>query len=754
MTGATIGRYRCLAKLGEGGMGEVYVAHDAMLDRKVAVKVIVPADEANSASHKRLLREAKLAASLNHPFVCRVYEVGIQDGRPFVAMEFIEGRTLEARLHDSSLPFNEALQMFTEIAEAVQYAHDHNLIHRDLKPANIMIASDGHVRVLDFGIAKQLRTDSDATETSSSLFGQLVGTLKYMSPEQISGLWLDHRSDIFSLGVILFEMLTGVHPFSRNSPMATAMAILKDEPLPLHRFVTAPPAYLEAALARMLTKAVVHRFTSVREVLRALHEGEAVARSSDGILPGASLVVKHSVSGGYTIAVMPFVNMSRDLEQEFFSDGVTEDLIRKLSQLRGTKVLARTSMMRYKGSDKPIAEIGHELGVAYILEGSVRQSGSKLRVNAGLIEVATETYVWSEVYDRDITDILAIQSDVAARIAQALQMTLSGTDRFERDTSGKVESYQSFLKGMYLLNKLTPDAIDKGIRFFEEALRIDPTNARAYAGIAYANCMIGHFDYNPANQAFERAKIAALRAAEYNSRMSETHICMGLTQMFHDWDWAGAEHSFRKALQLNSNSADAHLYYSWCLAIMQEIPRAVLEARYALDLDPLSPTAQTNLAGWLVNQSLFDEAIGVLEKALDLNPQYVHAYTILGHAYVGVGNYERAMSYFDKFAWRMTLKAIGMAALGKDDEALAIVESELKSETHRLRPSEIALVLIMTGRRDEGEQWLTRALRERDYMLGFLMSCEWAPYRNDPLLIEHLKQMGIGRKSLFSGHSA
>ncbi|HEX4229898.1 MAG TPA: protein kinase [Bryobacteraceae bacterium] len=732
MTGEFIGRYALLPKIGQGGMGEVYLAQDTVLERKVAIKLLSNVDEADPVARRRFLREAKAAASLDHPFICKVYEAGEFQGRVFIAMEFVDGETLEARLMRERPRIGEAIHIFKEIAEALSTAHLSGLIHRDLKPSNIMIGASGHVKVLDFGLAQRILNSADQTLTAGSM---MAGTLAYMSPEQVSGKLLDQRSDIFSLGVIWYEMLTGMHPFRRPTPLQTAMAILNEEPTPANHYLSGVPSNVHLALSRMLTKTVEDRYAHVDEILQDLREENALT-----VTPS-----EHARSGLVSIAVLPFVNMTSDPEQEYFSDGMTEDIIREVSRIPGVKVLARTSIMRFRNSQKETAQIGQELGVTNLLEGSVRRSGNRVRISTALVDVETTMQTWSDVYDRDLTDVLKIQSEVSSQIANALSMTLTNTpSRSARQRAFNIDAYQSYLKGMYLLNKLAPDSVEKSIRFFEEALTFDAADARAYAGISYANCMLGHFDFVPPRIAFPRAKAAALRAFELDPRLVETHICMGLTQMFHDWDWAGAKTSFRQALALNANSADAHLYYSWCLLMTQEIEIAVEEARHALDLDPLSPTARTNLAHCLADAGQFEESMALSLRTIELDPYYGPAYVILGFALLGAGHREQAFEYLERWSWRKTIKGLSYGFAGRKQEALATIDELLSPDSQEpVRPSEIGLIYFMAGDLDSARVWFDRAFEEHDYMLLLHTCGRWLPNREHELLTSQLERMGI-----------
>ena len=380
-----------------------------------------------------------------------------------------------------------------------------------------------------------------------------------------------------------------------------------------------------------------------------------------------------------------------------------------------------------------------------LLEGSVRRSGNRVRISAALVDVETTMQTWSDVYDRDLTDVLKIQSEVSCQIAKALSMTLSSSpSRSSRRRSFNIDAYQSYLKGMYLLNKLAPDSVEKSIRFFEEALTFDPADARAYAGISYANCMLGHFDFVPPRIAFPRAKAAALRAFELDPSLVETQICMGLTQMFHDWDWSGAKKSFRQALALNANSADAHLYYSWCLLMTQEIEEAVEEARYALDLDPLSPTARTNLAHCLADAAQFEESIALSLRTIELDPYYGPAYVILGFALLGSGQRQQAFEHLEKWSWRKTIKGLSYGFAGRKQEAINVINELLHPDSKEpVRPSEIGLIYFMAGDLENARQWFDRAYEEHDYMVALHTCGRWLPNREHELLTYQLKRMGL-----------
>ena len=738
MIGKTFSHYTILRKLGQGGMGLVYLAHDTWLDRRVALKSLPEVAQRDPVARERFIREARSAAAIDHPYVCKIYEAGEFEGEAFIAMEFVEGDTLEYRLRAGPLPWTAAVGLAVEIAEALSRAHEKGVIHRDLKPSNVMLMADGHAKVLDFGLAKRVASDDQETVTGSALTqaGTVLGTPSYMSPEQLRARALDHRTDIFSLGIILYQMLSGIHPFRKASSMETGMAILSERPSPVSRFCQDCPARLDQVVGRMLAKEPSQRYDSVRQLLEDLRVSEL------GRSPVATAVRPSLAS----VAVLPFVSMgaAQEPEQEYFADGITEDIITQLSKIFGIKVIARTSVMRYKNSQKDLSDIGRELGVRHVLEGSVQRLGNRVRIRSGLVDTESSRQLWGEVYDRQLEDIFAIQTEVSRHIADALSLTLSPIRKATTEKGpASIEAYQRYLRGRYFLNKLTPDSIRKALDYLEGALEIDDRYAQAWAAISICYAISGHFDYIPRNEAFPKAKNAAQQALDLDDSVNEAHASMGLVHLFHDWDWQAADRSFRRAIELNDNWADVHTYYSWALCMMERFDEALSEARRALEIDPLSPFVSSNLGWVLIQANRCDEALEQFWHTLEIDPNYFPVQSLIGLAYVGKGMYDQAIERLRQFSWRKSMLGLAYALAGRHDEARAIL-AEITDASRGIRtpPSEIAQIYLYLGEREQAAHWLDRAYEERDYMLA-ANKPQWAPARTDPLVVNYLRRIGL-----------
>jgi serine/threonine protein kinase/Tfp pilus assembly protein PilF len=733
--------YTVLGHIGSGGMGEVFLARDNSLDRKVALKFLPESSQYTAVARRRLLEEAKAAAAIDHPYVCKIYEIGEVESKVFIAMELVEGETLKLRLSRAQLPLKLTLQLTMEVVEALAKAHEHRIIHRDLKPANIMLTSDGHTKVMDFGLAKRLsiRQNDPARDPTLSVPRAIVGTLGYMSPEQLRGEPVDQRADLFALGVVFYEMLTGINPFGRRAPMEMAAAILRETPAPLGQYLNNSPDLLENILRKLLAKDLRDRYPSAPEVLRDL------SRLQED--PGRAL--PESRPAAIAIAVLPFVDLSSKRENEYFSDGITEDIIAHLSKVAGLKVIARTSVMRYKNTDKGLVRIGRELGVNTILEGSVRREGNQVRIVGSLVDVETQRQLWAETYDREIHDILAVQSEVSEQIAVTLRTGLASAELHQIQSTRVEDSkaYHLYLKGRYFLNKLTSDGIQKGIRYFQAALDKDPNYARSYAGLSTCYADSAHFNFVRPSEAFPRAKAAARRALELDNTLAEAHVSVALVEALFDWDWSAAERSFRRAIELNRNFAEARIYYSWYLVIVNQLEEALSEAERVVDLDPLSPFATTNL-GWVLSlMDRLDEAIEQFVKTLEIDPSFVAVKTCLGFAYMGKGMYQEAVECLKDWTWSRCILGEAYALAGHCEAARQLL-SEIThfSQKEVYRPSEIAWLCIILGEKEQASDWLEKAFRAHDYTLTMharARGAQWNRFRSDPLVLEYIKRMRL-----------
>jgi serine/threonine protein kinase/Tfp pilus assembly protein PilF len=695
-------------------MGEVFLAQDLSLDRKVALKFLPQIAEEDRASRSRMVEEAKAAAAIDHPFVCKIYEVGEASGRAFIGMEFIEGETLQARLKSASLPLKIVVQIASEIAEALLKAHEKGVIHRDLKPSNIMLTPEGHVKVMDFGLAERMSSGrGDDTLSSGAAPSRGGGTPSYMSPEQIRGQPLDQRSDLFSFGMVFFEMLTGGHPFQKATSIDTTTAILREDPATTRQDLKNYPTLVQHFLRKCLAKDVDRRYQSAAEILADLRllRDELVTQPS------------RSRSSGASIAVLPFVNLSPDKENEYFSDGITEDIIASISRIPGLNVISRTSVMRYKGTTKSPEEIARELRVDVILEGSVRRAGNRVRIRSGLVDVESHQQLWAEAYDRDMTDIFDIQSEVAQSIATTLKATLSADHRqlLQPAPPPNLEAYHLYLRGRHFLNRMTPEGIQKAIECFEGALALDPGYARSHAGISTAYVNAAHFSYMPPQEAFPKAKTAARTALEMDPMLAEAHSSMAVVLFNYDWEWVEAERSFRRAIELNTSYSEAHTAYSVFLTVHGRNEEAVEQARRGLELDPLSLMASMGL-GWVLHfANRHEEAIRQFEATLEMDPNYLIARCLLAVVYLEQGRYDEAIPILQQWHWSRAHLGQAYATSGDANAAREILkEITDPSQVNYFSAFDIGLIYFLIGENDEGFRWFEKAYQVRENKLIYV----------------------------------
>jgi TolB-like protein/Tfp pilus assembly protein PilF/predicted Ser/Thr protein kinase len=650
-SGRRLGPYEILSPLGAGGMGEVLKARDTRLRRTVAVKVLPSEVSSDAERRSRFEREARAASALNHPNITTVYDIGEDDGTHYIVMELVEGKTLRELLEDGPLPPAKLLPLATQIAEGLAKAHGAGIVHRDLKPENLMVTEDGLVKILDFGLAKLAPQGSDvdsemATETRATRQGVFLGTVPYMSPEQAANRGLDHRSDQFSFGSILYEMATGKRAFKRDTMPQTLAAIIEDEPEPIRKHNDAVPDELAAIIERCLAKDPGQRYESTGDLakeLKAVPETPSPWRARRRALwaAGGAVVVLLGVALGpnlkglwdqltsragpasiESIAVLPLRNLSGDPEQEYFSDGMTEALITDLAKVSGLKVIAPHSAMRYKGTDKPLAEIARELGVDALVEGSALRAGDSVRIMAQLIDPKTEQALWAESYERALENVLVLQGEVARAIAGEVQGALTPEETKGLAAARPVnpEAYDAYLKGSYHWKKLTPEDQDTAQRYFELALQKDPDYAPAYEGLAWVWAVRQQFGIAPPNEAGPRAKAAALRAIELDDRSAGAHEALALVRTWTDWDWAGAEPEWRRALALDPRSANTHAYFAHFLAITGHTAEAVPHSERALELDPFNALFHGLCAVTLYMDRRYDEALTAARAATKMQP--------------------------------------------------------------------------------------------------------------------------------------
>jgi serine/threonine-protein kinase len=794
-TAPKVSRYEVLNCIGVGGMGAVYRARDIRLNRDVALKFMPVYVSAMLDGDERLLMEARAAAALEHPNVCTVHEIGeSEDGRPYIAMALCEGETLKDRLRRGPLPVTEAVDVASQIARGLGAAHAHGIVHRDVKPANIMLTPDGTVKLLDFGLAK-------AANVSVTRPGMTPGTVAYMSPEQTRGDAVGPESDLWSLGVVVYEMLTAVRPFRGGTDQAVIHAILNAAPEAVRKQGHDIPRSLERIVDRLLEKHPDCRYGNVDELLADL---ELSVPTSAGVLQashppyrrrGAIIAIagslfvalgsaalwwhEPSASSGLadvqatepialtsgdtpfdpakTIAVLPFTNLSRDPEEDYFSDGLTEELIGVLSRVRALRVAARTSAFAFKEENRDIRVIGAALNVGTVLEGSVRRDGNRIRVAAQLINVADGFQLWSETYERELTDIFAIQHDLALSIASALraELTPAERERLGRPPTASAEAFALYLKGRHFWNQRTPIGFEKAIEYFHRAIAADSQYAAAHAGLAGVYSLQGLSGALGRGDARERMRASLLRALELDDSIAEAHAVLGAYLHVWEWDADGAEREFLRAIQLDPSYTTARHYYGNLLSAMGRVEEALAQKTMAVELDPLAPALSETLAFTLLYAGRSDEALHHVSNALELDSAYWRAHAVLGLVYETIGRPEDAIREFERaneLARARTHRtradiARVLARTDREGEARQLI-TEMQAEAAATEAHEPAVATAFMALRegDAAFAWLEEAYRQRHPHLPFIAGDpRFANMDDDPRFNNLMRRIGVQR---------
>jgi len=799
--GTLLDHYRILSAIGVGGQGEVYKAIDTTLDRTAVIKVLPPEQTVKPSSLERFRREAKLAASLDHPNICTIHGLYEADGVRFIAMQYVEGRTVRQLVAGRPLALNSALSIAIQVADALAAAHARGIMHRDIKAGNVMVMDSGRVKVLDFGLAKLLEgSEGDTNDPHLTELGVPYGTATYAAPEQASGERVDHRADIFSTGVLLYELLTGSWPFKGKSVVEVRYAVLHHAPLPIAeaRGEDSPIVVrLQEILDRAMAKDPKDRYQSIAELRDALR---AVLREIDpeasqdlhfsggvssiaprGAVIGSAVqrlgrqklfalvvgvlvfvlvglgIYRYAFRGSHpafqSLAVLPFTNPGSDSGTEYLSEGITESLINSLSQLPTVKVRSRNSVFHFKGREDP-EKVGRELGVQAVLTGRLEKLGDDLSLSVELIDTQDDSHIWGNRYTRKLSDLVGLQEELSRDIAGNLRLRLSGAEQQQlvKNYATNSESYQLYLQGRYQWNKRSADGLQRGIDYFNQALEKDPKYAPAYSGLADCYWLLNVYNVGPSPQWSGKARTAATQALALDETLAEAHASLASVSYRYEWSWGEAEQHFKRALELNPNYPTAHQWFSAMLAAMGRADEANAEARKAHDLEPFSLTINSDLGRHLYYARQFEQALATHRKSLEIGQNFPRAHVEIGYVLIQMKKPEEAVKEFHQALALEKDRLDALAGLGyayagagQKQQALHVIEqlNELGKQRY-VSPYHFAVVYTGLGEQAQALDYLEKAADERFNWLVFLkVEPLFDTLRSEPRFSALLRRIGL-----------
>ena len=779
MIGLTLGRYNILEKIGEGGMGVVYRAHDEQLDRDAAIKILRAGLLLDEAGRKRFRKEALVLAKLNHPNIATIYEFASQDGVDFLAMEYVAGQNLAVRIHHRALPEKEVAELGPQIAAALEEAHEHSVIHRDLKPGNIIVTPKGQVKILDFGLAELAQTEQDASTVDvMTTTAELSGTLPYMSPEQLSGQPADARSDIYATGVALYEMATGTRPFQQKMISVLIAEILHGAPtppgrlrqdisnaarrnhsqmpgegseqsLPIREGIKRRSA--AAGIARDGESATAKDFARILELgrrdwcpARPLRRSPLPRCCSASMWAGCEPgLLNRGGSGAIrSLAVLPLTNLSADPQQAYFADGITEELINALSRISALRVISRSSVMRYQGVQKPIQEIARELHVDAVVEGTVQRSEGRVKISAALVDARSDRNLWGESYEGDLRDVLSLQSQVAQAVAREIRVQLTPQESATLAVSKPVnpQAYEAYLRGRYLWNERTPEDLHAALAEFKKAIDLDPSSALAWGGLADGYSLLAYYDESPPRDAMASAEAAARKSIQLDDSLAESHATLANVEWAYDWDKEGAEKEFKRALALNPNYATAHEWYGLYLDQVGRFDEGLAEMQRAQQLDPLSQIIQVSVGRCYYYARKYDQALELLLPLEKQQEDFWVLHAVLGQTYLAMGKLDDAIAELDRARQLSpsSMRNIGVLGdaygrAGRIGDALKLAHQLASlAEKRYVPPVYSAMIYMGLKQNTQALAFLQKAYADRsDWIMQLDTDPEFDPLRQD-----------------------